>query len=168
MPENRVMAETHLRQAALTGYAPAMLRLARLHGDGFEAALWYRAAADIGDAEAQFAIGALHARGEGVPQRLDIAAAGSSGRPSRDTRAAQFNLGIFRLNGTGVERDPAQAADWLARAAEQGMARAQTRLAQLYFTGEGIAQDDARRRNGCSAAPRRAMPRPKRCWPGCT
>ena len=42
------MAETHLRQAAHSGYAAAMLSLAGLHGHD-EAALWYRAAADIGE-----------------------------------------------------------------------------------------------------------------------
>ena len=35
---------------------PAMVVLARLHGDGFEAAQWWRAAANAGDPEAQFTV----------------------------------------------------------------------------------------------------------------
>ena len=139
--ENRVTAETHLRKAALAGYRSAMVALARLHAGGFEAAQWWRAAANAGDPEAQFAVGLTYARGDGGPKRLDIAAGWFEKAAEQGYAAAQFNVGIFHLSGSGVERDPALAADWFRRAAEQGMVPAQIRLARLHFTGEGVPQD---------------------------
>ena len=139
--ENRVMAETHLRRAALTGYRRRCCALA-----GCTAARTKRrcgigrrpiSAMPKRNSRSACCI----ARGEGVPQRLEIAARWFEKAAEQGHAAAQFNLGVVRLNGSGIERDPVLAANWLARAAEQGMVRAQTRLARLYFTGDGDAQD---------------------------
>ena len=92
--ENRVMAETHLRKAALAGYRPAMVALARLHGDGFEAAQWWRAAANAGDPEAQFAVGVMYARGEAGSGTARHRRRWFEKAAEQGHAAAQFNIGI--------------------------------------------------------------------------
>src|SRR5205823_6105439 len=160
VPQNLVMAETHLRQAARMGYAGAMLALARMHGGGraaapsqVEAALWYRAAADAGEAEAQFSLGALFARGEGVPKRLGDAARWCQRAAEQGHLAAQVNIAAFYQNGTGVVRDPAHAAAGdaamaerlLRRAADRGSAPALLHLGHYYAQdrGAGMNQPEA-------------------------
>jgi TPR repeat protein len=75
-----------------------------------EAATWYRAAAEAGHAEAQFALGRLYARGEGLPQQLEEAARWFEKAAEQGVAEAQVNIAAFHLQGTGAERDPAKAA----------------------------------------------------------
>ena len=146
------MAETHLRQAALAGYKPAIVALARLYGDGFEAAQWWRAAANAGDPEAQFAVAVRYARGEGVPQRLDAAARWFEKAAEQGHAAAQFNIGICRLTGSGVERDPALAAALVCprRGAANGAGGDPPRAAAFYRRGGAAGPSQGR---GMVAAP---------------
>ena len=76
-----------------------MLRLAQLYETGeaavpnlIEAAKWYRAAAETGDAEAQFCLGRLYARGDGVPQELGEAAKWFEKAAEQGIAAAQVNI----------------------------------------------------------------------------
>jgi TPR repeat protein len=142
VPQDRGMAESCLRKAALASYVPAMIALARFYEKGQETAHWWRAAADTGNTDAQFAVGVLYAKGDGVPERPDLAFEWFKKAAEKGHAAAQFNVGICLYQGThGISRDPERAAVWLLRAAEQGLAGAQIRLAQLYYNGEGVPKD---------------------------
>jgi TPR repeat protein len=76
------------------------------------AVMWYRKAADQGDAVAQSNLGFMYEKGRGVPQ--DYAAAVMWYRRGTDQgdAAAQNNLGIMYANGQGVPQDYVQAYKW--------------------------------------------------------
>lgn len=136
-----------LKASALAGDNMARRQLGRIYevGDGVivntaESFKWYLLAAEDGDVDAQFQLGAL----------LDAA------RNPRDARQAyiwfkksavqgngnaQFNVAQMLESGDGVEQDLAQAAVWYGRAAALGNARAQNNLGNMLRDGRGFAKD---------------------------
>ena len=99
------------------------------------------AMADQGLAQAQLNLGAMYAKGQGVPQ--DYAAAAGWYRKAADQgdAMAQNNLGAVYANGQGVAQDYAAAVSWYRKAADQGYADAQYNLGNKYANGQGVAQD---------------------------
>jgi TPR repeat protein len=101
--------------------------------DAEEAAYWFNRAAENGNIEAQYNLGLLYLKGEGVekdPQKgirllQKAASAGSSD--------AQNSLGLLYLNGEGVKKDPQKGKRLLEQAAESGNVDAQNNLGMLYF-----------------------------------
>ena len=83
-----------------------------------EAARWYRAAADQGNAVAQTNLAMMHQNGRGVGR--DYVEALKLYRLAADqgVAVAQFNLGLLFAGGQGVQRDYVQAHKWLTLAAE--------------------------------------------------
>ena len=81
---------------------------------------WYRLAADQGNASAQFNLGVMYAKGEGVPQ--DYAEAVKWFRLAADQgdAMAQFNLGVMYAKGQGVPQDYVLAHMWFNLSAAQG------------------------------------------------
>jgi TPR repeat protein len=82
---------------------------------------WYRKAADQGDADAQFNLGAGYDNGQGVPQ--DYAEALKWYRLAADqgVASAQYNLAVMYANGQGVPQDYVRAYMWFNLAAAQGL-----------------------------------------------
>jgi TPR repeat protein len=103
-----------------------------------------RRAAQGGDVEAQFELGARHAAGDGVA--LDWTQAASWFRKAAEAGMgrAQHNLGVLYERGRGVEPDQREAARWYERAAEQGFAASQYNLGAAYARGIDGAPDLAR------------------------
>jgi hypothetical protein len=97
--------------------------------------------ADQGDAMAQYNLGVMYAKGEGVPQ--DYAEAVKWYRKAADHgwADAQYNLGVMYYNGRGVPQDYAEAVKWFRKAADQGYANAQYNLGVMYDNGRGVPQD---------------------------
>jgi TPR repeat protein len=99
------------------------------------------AAAQKGDAEAQFIIGMAYYRGVGAPaderEALSWITRAAAGR----NPDAQYHLGLAYLRGTGVAQDEATAAMLFGDAAAQGHAEAQYILATLLTNGRGVPQD---------------------------
>lgn len=96
------------------------------------------AAAEQGDASAQYRLGMLYKDGEGVEQSYEKAAewycrAAEQGHPE-----AQRWLGWLYKKGRGTGRSFAKAAEWYGKAAEQGDAIAQYNLGMLYMNGKGV------------------------------
>lgn len=127
-----------LRLCAKRDHIPSALLLADLYGRGDrvkpdlrEAAHWYRVAADLGNAQAQFMTGCLYARGEAVGLDLRHAARYFELAANGGHVQAAFNLGVFRLNGQGVERSVTEAKRWFVIAADRGLVQAQLRLGQI-------------------------------------
>ncbi|MDO8804050.1 MAG: SEL1-like repeat protein [Elusimicrobiota bacterium] len=102
----------------------------------------YRKAAEQGDAAAQFKMGQIYLRGEGVLQDMSLAAgwylkAAQQGHPE-----AQFNAGLLCAKGQGgIPKDDAKAAEWYLKSATQGLAVAQYELGRALLRGAGVPPD---------------------------
>ena len=68
--------------------------------------------AEQGDADAQFNLGGMYRRGEGVSKDMAQAAAWYRKAAEQGDAKAQFNLGVMYYNGEGVPKDYVQAAKW--------------------------------------------------------
>ena len=107
-----------------------------------EAAIWYRKAADQGHALAQFNLGIMHAKGEGVPQNDSLAVTYYRKAAEQGHADAQNNFGSMYAQGRGVPLDIERAVEWQRKAADQGNALAQYNLGERYSAGLGVRRDD--------------------------
>ena len=94
-----------------------------------------------GHAEAQYSLGVLYAKGQGVPQGYAQAAKWYEQAAAQGQAQAQFNLGWLYYEGLGVPQDYKKAAQWYEQAAAQGNAGAQNNLGMLYHKGLGVPKD---------------------------
>ena len=108
-----------------------------------EAMSQWRPLAETGSTEAQFYVGVLYARGEGVPADPEIAVNWYRRAASLGHAKAQFNLGVAFLRGIGVATDAAEAARWLEKSARQAYGPAQLTFGTLLLEGRGVARDAA-------------------------
>jgi len=98
--------------------------------------------AEKGNARAQYNLGAMYARGEGIPEDNKEAVHWWRKAAKQGDARAQFNLGVRYTYGKGVERDAKEALRWYRKAAMQGHADAQNNLGLMYDNGEGVLEDD--------------------------
>jgi TPR repeat protein len=105
------------------------------------AAHWLRRAAEQDHPQAQFAFGALHSAGVGVPQ--DEEQLVYWWRKSADSgfAVAQYELGYLYLQGWGVRQDVSRGIALMQRAAESGDRSAPYALAHIYENGAGVDRD---------------------------
>ena len=101
-----------------------------------------RAAAELGDADAQFELALLYNNGEGVAVDQQQAMLWYRKAAEQGLAGAQFRLGKMYDDGEGVAEDDRQAVLWYHKAAEQGLADAQLRLGVMLALGWGAAEDD--------------------------
>jgi hypothetical protein len=94
-----------------------------------------------GHAHAQYNLGAMYVRGEGVPQDYAQAVYWFERAALQRHARAQYHLGSAYAEGLGVSRDYARAAALFRRAGEQGHMDARYRLGQMYAKGRGIPKD---------------------------
>ena len=100
--------------------------------------------AEQGNANAQYNLGVMYGKGDGVPQDYAEAVKWYRKAAEQGDVDAQFNLGIMYGKGEeGVPQDYAEAAKWYRKVAEQGEGDAQFNLAFMYFNGDGVPQDYA-------------------------
>jgi len=97
--------------------------------------------AKAGDAEAQYRIGRLFDRGEGVEVNYEEAFAWNRKAANQGHIVAMYNLGVFYREGEGTFQDYAQSAAWFRKAAERGHREAQSSLGMAYYDGSGLSQD---------------------------
>ncbi|MEC7120449.1 MAG: tetratricopeptide repeat protein [Pseudomonadota bacterium] len=90
-----------------------------------------QAAAQAGNAHAQFFLANRYKTGQGVPQDMNQAFAWYLKAAEQGAAPAQLNIGQMYAQGRGVNRDLNQAKNWLQRAAKQGDNRASYNLALL-------------------------------------
>ena len=103
----------------------------------------FRRAAEQGEADAQFILGYMYVRGEGVLQDYAEAAKWWHRAAEQGHVFAQVSLGKMFRDGDDVLQDYAEAVKWFRRAAEQGQVNAQLDLADMYSNGHGVPQDEA-------------------------
>ena len=97
--------------------------------------------AEQGHAEAQFNIGLMYDKGQGMPQDDAKAAKWYRRAAEQGDADAQNNLGAMYEVGQGVLRSYVEALKWYYRAAQQGDAYAQYRLGFMYYLGQGVSRD---------------------------
>ena len=136
-------------KAAEKGEALAQIYLGNKyqHGKGevtrdfAQAVYWYKKAADQDWATAQYDLGQMYFRGEGVTQDYNQAFQWFKKAAEQGDAKVQHILGTMYDQGKGVEEDDKQAVHWYRKAAEQNHAPAQSNLGVLYAKGEGVMQD---------------------------
>lgn len=97
--------------------------------------------AEQGHVHAQFFLGIMYGKGQGI-LRNDTKAAKWFRRAAEQGYAkAQYNLGVMYTKGRGVPQNYAEAVKRYSRAAEQGDAKAQYSLGLMYGMGWGVPQN---------------------------
>lgn len=97
-------------------------------------------AAEKGQAVAQYRLGTLYERGEGVPADPVKAAHWYEMAANQGNRKAMHNLAVAYASGTAGKKNMAEAARWFAKAAALGLSDSQFNLAVLYERGDGVPQ----------------------------
>ncbi len=110
-------------------------------GDYATALREWRPLAKQGNAEAQFNLGVMYERGQGVTQDYAEGVQWYRKSAEQGVAKAQYNLGNMYRIGQGVPQDYARAVGWYHKAAEQGQAEAQYNLGVMYRDGQGVPQD---------------------------
>ena len=103
----------------------------------------FQKAAEQGHVGAQFWLGLMYRRGQGVERDHVEAVKWFRKAGERGNAVAQFFVGLAYARGQGVQRDFAEAVRWYLKAAEQGQASAQNNLGYLYGIGKGVREDNA-------------------------
>ena len=99
------------------------------------------AAAEQGDANAQYKLGKRYYYGNGVTKNLDKALKWFKLAAEKDDADAQFMLGYCYYNGEGVDENRVEAFKWFRLAAEKSLALAQYMLGFCYYNGNGVKKD---------------------------
>ena len=113
-------------------------------GDFATALKEWKPLAEHGDASAQYNLGVMYEKGQGVPQNDKTAVKWYRLAAEQGDADAQNNLGVMYDKGKGVPQNDKTAVKWYKLAAEQGDATAQTNLGIKYFIGKGVVQDYVR------------------------
>ena len=124
-----------------------------------KAAMYYRKAADQGDAWSQYNLGCLYDNGSGVPQSADEASLWYRKAAEQGDSQAQFVLGVRYARGYGVPKDVSQATFWYHQAAVRGHSRGQISLSKQYAKGEGVPLDVVQSYAWCALAAARGNER---------
>ncbi len=104
-------------------------------------AAFYLARAKAGDVAAQYDIGVLYARGDGLVQDYVSAASWFHVAAAQGSIASEYNLGVLYERGLGVAADKTEALNWYRSAADRNEPAAQFNLALAYAQGNGTPQD---------------------------
>ena len=114
---------------------------AYLQNDFATAIKEFTAEARKGNADAQFLLGNMYRKGQGVPQDYAEAAKWYRKSAEQGDIKAQHNLGVLYENGQGLPRDYVEAVKWYHRSADQGHVSAQLNLGVMYAKGHGVPRD---------------------------
>lgn len=98
-------------------------------------------AANNNDAMAQYFLGQMYRKGEGVNKNLIEAERWYRQSAEQGNTLAQYNLGWMFDVGAGVQRDIAQTLKWYTEAAGQGDKYAPFNMGTMYYRGEGVEKD---------------------------
>lgn len=99
------------------------------------------AAAQSGDAEAQFNIGEMFEKGSGVPIDLKRAFVWFERAAKQKHQKARFKLAYMYYRGEGTTSNPGKAFKLMESLAKGGYVRAQYYLGMMYETGVVTARD---------------------------
>lgn len=98
--------------------------------------------AEEGHVNAQFILGMMYTRGEGVPKNAEAETKWLRRAAEQGHSEAQYHLSVRYFGGTTIlPKNDAQAVMWARRSAEQGDDKGQSMLALMYTLGRGVPQD---------------------------
>lgn len=114
---------------------------AYVHGEFATAFRLFEIEAERGGIEAQFRLGRMYERGEGVARDYRLAAeryrlAADQGHPE-----ARTDLAALLFHGHGLPRDVGEAVRLTRLAADQGVPRAQYKMRLIYQYGQRVDED---------------------------
>lgn len=144
LPKDGVQAAFWETKSAEQGhaYAQANLSFRYYAANNFsEAFAWCQRAAHSNLAWAQYNLGLMYRKGEGVLPNDTEAARWYRLAATQEFAEAQEKLAGLYYTGLGVPNSFVQAAAWYRKAADQGNAEAQFQLGYLYSTGQGVEPD---------------------------
>ena len=116
-------------------------RAAYEHRDFAIAERLFRPLAEHGNAIAQYNLGVMYYKGEGVPQSYPNAVFWYRHAAWQGDASAQLGLGVLCYNGQGTLQSYTEALTWFRQAADQGSVQAQINLGAMYANGQGVPQD---------------------------
>ena len=115
--------------------------------------------AKAGDAKAQFNLGWMYSKGQGVQPNREKAIEWYRMAAKQGHVAAQHNLDLISASDKREKQDDEEAVKWMIRkAAEQGIVEAQIGLGMMYEKGLGVRQDYEEAVKWWRKAPSRGMP----------
>ena len=126
-----------------------MWRLAQMHNDNGNkdnALLCLMKAAEKGHSKAQFKLGIVYHKGQGVKQNYSKAREWFEKAAKQEHARAQCNLGVMYAEGQGVKQNYSKAREWFEKAAKHGYASAQYCLGNMYHQGHDVKQDYSKAR----------------------
>lgn len=97
--------------------------------------------ADAGDAEAQFKLGLVYAKGEDVDKDDVKAFALFQKSATQGNAKGQNGLGLFYEGGRGVSKDLAKAVEWYQKSAAQNNPDGLFNLGMMHALGSGLPKD---------------------------
>ena len=106
-------------------------------GSGIEAIINLKKSSEERNAKAQYDLGVMYYKGEGVEKDDKKAFKWFTKSAEQGNANAQYNLGSMH----GLEMDYKKAVEWYTKSAEQGNANAQFNLGFMYSKGLGVEKD---------------------------
>jgi localization factor PodJL len=106
-----------------------------------QAATWFARSAEKGFAPAQYSLGTLYEKGNGVTRDTAVARDWYVKAAEQGNVRAMHNLAVLFATGVDGKSDPVLAARWFREAADHGMTDSQYNLGILYARGAGVEQD---------------------------
>jgi hypothetical protein len=97
--------------------------------------------ARAGDGLAQYYLGVMYLKGQGVPKNPNLGLEWLSKAATAGAADAQAYLGSFNRRGYLVPQNYTEAMRWYLLAAKQNHENSQYRIALMYYAGEGVPQD---------------------------
>ncbi len=123
-----------------------------------------KAAAEQGDAFAQFSLAVMYDKGIEALVDKKQAVYWYTKSAEQGYDMAQLFLAVMYYNGEGTLVDKKQAFYWYTKAAEQGDAAAQLNLALMYYAGEGTLPDKTKAAYWVKQAYENGLDKAKEFW----
>jgi tetratricopeptide (TPR) repeat protein len=98
----------------------------------------FKALAEKGLAGAQYNLGLMYYKGQGVTQDYAEALKWYRKAADKGDAGAKYILGFMYHQGQGVARDYTEAMNWYEKAADHGHASALFNLGLMYYKGHGV------------------------------
>ena len=114
---------------------------ARVTGEYKKAFKIFKPLAVKGNSEAQYQLGEMLRKGQGLPQNYKYALSYLVKSAKQKNVKAEYRLGTMYNEGWGVKYDQSKAFYWWKKAALHGHTEAQMQLSIAYFKGRGVERN---------------------------
>lgn len=101
-----------------------------------------KAAAEKGNAAAQYRYAEMLRTGDGVATNLAEAVVWTRKAAEGGCSDAQFRYGEMLRDGVGVKKNVIESVTWIRKAADAGLASAQCQMGLFYMNGLGVDRDE--------------------------